>query len=181
MIPVVQATSIQAPPHVTDPDGTALAEDLQALFCFLHRASGQRWFAVAEELDLSISQVKVLHRLDAAPTDTSVKELGEGLGLSLPAASRTVEALLGRGLLGRREDEHDRRVRRVTITEVGRETVLRLNRARLADLETFVASLSSSERRLMAGALRTLLAREEIAACRPAPRPSPAVKEPPCR
>jgi DNA-binding MarR family transcriptional regulator len=170
MIPVVQATSIPA-----------VAEDLNALFCFLHRASGQRWFAVAEELDLSVTQVKVLHRLDAAPTDTSVKQLGEALGLSLPAASRTVEALLGRGLLARREDEHDRRVRRVTITDAGRETVLRLNRARLADLETFVATLGDSERRLMARALDTLLAREEIAACRSHPHSPTPVMESSCR
>ena len=42
----------------------------------------------------------------------SVKELAEELGLSLPGASRAVDALLQRGLVERREDEHDRRMKR---------------------------------------------------------------------
>ena len=40
--------------------------------------------------------------------------------MSLPNASRTVDGLLQRGLVERREDEHDRRVKRVGAQREGR-------------------------------------------------------------
>ena len=134
---------------------------------------------MAEELDLSLTQVKALHRLDVEADEMSVKQLGEALGLSLPAASRTVEGLLGRGLLVRREDDQDRRVRRVAITTAGRETVVQLNRERVADLEKFVTTLAARERRQVRQALRPLLARQDAGACLRAPdSPASPPKEP---
>ena len=52
--------------------------------------------------------------------------------MSLPATSRTVDGLLQRGLLERREDEHDRRIKRVRLTDEGRDVVDRIDTARLA-------------------------------------------------
>jgi DNA-binding MarR family transcriptional regulator len=161
------------PPGAATPSKqlSALAADLNTLICFIHKQSSQEFFAVAEELDMSIVQCKALHRLEQHADEASVKELAELLGVSLPATSRTVESLLCRGLLARREDEHDRRVKRVCLTPAGHDAVMRLNGARQADLERFVETLSPRERRRVAEALKPLLERDEIAACRIAETP----------
>jgi DNA-binding MarR family transcriptional regulator len=153
----------------------ALAEDLLALMTYIHRASGNGFYALVEELDVSFTQVKALHALDHPESVVSVKELADRLGLSFPAASRTVEGLLQRGYLERREDPNDRRVRRVRLTPSGTGLVLQLNRERAAGLREFAASLSERERRRLSGALTSLLEREEIAVCR-APRPATCAK-----
>src|ERR1700710_2500611 len=61
----------------------------------------------------------------------SVKELAEELSMSLPNASRTIDGLLHRGLVERREDEHDRRVKRGAPPPAARELVDRVDTARL--------------------------------------------------
>lgn len=149
-----------------------MARDLNALISFIHRGSSRHFFTLTDELELTITQCKTLHRLDNLEPQTSVKELAEMLGLSLPAASRTVESLSGRGLLDRREDEHDRRVKRVALTAAGREVVTRLNGARFADLRGFVSTLTDDERAHMTAALKALLSRTEIAAYRSDDAPS---------
>ncbi len=99
-----------------------------------------------EELDLGITQIKTLDVVSGCDSELSVKELSEHLGLSLPSASRTVEALLQRGWLERREDEHDRRVKRIRVTPGGRDVVARVNGVRLQGLERFAASLEPAQR-----------------------------------
>ena len=76
--------------------------------------------------------------------------------MSLPGASRTVDALLRRGWLERREDEHDRRMKRVGITESGRAVVERIDNARLAGIEQYTASLTPEQRSRLAAALADL-------------------------
>ena len=61
------------------------------------------------------------------------------LRCSLPDASRAVDALVRRGLLDRREDEHDRRVKRLAVTDAGLEALARIDGLRLARLERFAA------------------------------------------
>ena len=148
---------------------TALAEDLFALLVYLLKASGQDMLRAMGELDLSMSQWKLLHVLEDSADELSLKRLSESLALSLPAASRAIEGLHQRGLVNRNEDEHDRRMKRVGITAGGRELVRRLAETRLHILEQFASSLTDGERRRLAAALDPVVAREEIAICRPGP------------
>ena len=85
----------------------------------------------------------------------------------MPAASRMVDDLVRRGFAQRREDEDDRRMKRVCLTENGRAAIRRLNAARLSGLEQFVNDLKNPERQSLANALEQLIEREDIAACRP--------------
>jgi DNA-binding MarR family transcriptional regulator len=140
------------------------------LLTFLLKGSGEAFYALVEELDLSITQLKTLHLLELREGELSVKDLAALLGLSLPATSRNVEGLLQRGYLERREDEHDRRIKRVQMTGPGRELASRLHSERLAGLEGIVATLSDRQRRQLATALASLLERDDIAACRPCSR-----------
>jgi DNA-binding MarR family transcriptional regulator len=118
-------------------------------------------------LDLSITQMKLLHLIESAGTEKSVKELAEILGVSLPSASRAIEGLHQRGLVVRREDEQDRRMKRVHIAPAGLELVQRFQESRLTTIERFAASLSPEESAALMPALRLLLERPDIAPCRP--------------
>jgi DNA-binding MarR family transcriptional regulator len=113
-------------------------------------------YALLAELDLSITQLKLLHILVESPRQTSVKELAAELSMSLPNASRTIDGLLQRGLLERREDEHDRRIRRVAPTPAARELIDRVDTARLHGLEAWAARLTEVQRRTLLDALSSL-------------------------
>ncbi|HEY5143940.1 MAG TPA: MarR family transcriptional regulator [Solirubrobacteraceae bacterium] len=119
-------------------------------------ASNTEFFAILDELDVSIMQVKMLEALGSADVELSVKELSERLSCSLPSSSRTIETLLQRGWLARREDEHDRRVKRVLVTDAGREVIGRVNNVRLQNIERFVATLDDRRRARLADALGDL-------------------------
>jgi len=145
----------------------SLGADLYALVVFLHRNCNSDLFAAVGELELTMTQIKLLHYLEAAERELTLKEVAEVVHVSLPAVSRTVDDLVRRGFVLRHEDTEDRRMKRVSLTDTGRAVILRLNAARLHGLEQFVESLENSERDVLAEALNKLLARERIAACRP--------------
>jgi len=72
--------------------------------------------------DLTMRQ---LHVLVAAsqPEGVTVHELAKALGTSPPTASGLVNRLADKGLVTRVEDDADRRVRHVQLTEAGQETL----------------------------------------------------------
>ncbi|HEY8866409.1 MAG TPA: MarR family transcriptional regulator [Solirubrobacteraceae bacterium] len=132
---------------------------------YLLKASSKDLFRELGELEISLTQIKLLHILDVEE-ELTLKDLGESIGLSLPAASRAVEGLHQRGLVERHEHDVDRRMKHVRITAAGSDAVRRLNETRLAYLEQFAATLSPTERRRLQAALTPLVAREQIGACR---------------
>jgi DNA-binding MarR family transcriptional regulator len=140
----------------TEASVEALAAQLLKLWGRLMRGSTKGLYALLAELDLSMTQMKTLHILTECEHEISVKELAEELAMSLPNASRTVEHLLQRGLVERREDEHDRRMKRIAATDAGREVVQRIETARLQGLEAWAGDLSPEQRRTLLDALLTL-------------------------
>jgi DNA-binding MarR family transcriptional regulator len=147
--------------------GTTLGGDLYALVLFLHKNCNADLFEAVGSLDLSLSQIKLLHHLEEQPRELSLKEVAEVVHVSMPAASRMVDDLVRRGFAQRREDEDDRRMKRVCLTDGGRNAIRRLNAARLSGLDQFTKALTTTERRSLADALSRLLERADIAACRP--------------
>jgi DNA-binding MarR family transcriptional regulator len=146
---------------------TDLAPDLYALVVHLHKNCNSDLFEAVGALDLTLTQIKLLHNLEDADRELTLKEGAELVHVSLPAASRMVDELVRRGFVQRREDAEDRRMKRVRLTDDGRLVIRRLNAARLSGLREFTDGLSDGERRKLAAALGKLLEREEIAACRP--------------
>ena len=130
-----------------------LAEQLLVLWRDVMQGSSGAFFALLEELDLSITQIKTLDMLSGCSDEVSVKELSERLGMSLPSSSRTIEALLRRGWLERREDEIDRRIKRIRLTDGGRDVVARVNGVRLDGLERFARSIGPAQRAELSRAL----------------------------
>ena len=146
---------------------TALAEDLYAVVVFLHKNCNSDLFEAVGALDLTLTQIKLLHHLEDTTEPLSLKRAAEMVLVSLPAASRTVDDLVRRGFVERHEDAEDRRMKRVSLTEAGRSVIRKLNAARLSGLEEFTQTLTDDERGALAGALAKLLERRDVAACRP--------------
>jgi DNA-binding MarR family transcriptional regulator len=139
---------------ITDPTGAAdaqasLAGGLYALIVFLHKHCNSDLFEAMGVLELSMTQIKLLHHLEDADRELTLKEAAELVLISLPAASRTVDDLVRRGFVIRHEDAEDRRCKRVSATEAGRSVIRRLNATRLSGLEEFVETLSEDERRAL--------------------------------
>ena len=144
-----------------------LAGDLYALVVFLHKNCNSDLFEAIGALELTLTQIKLLHHLEDQPRELTLKEAAELVHVSLPAASRLVDDLVRRGFAQRREDEEDRRMKRVCLTDAGRTVSRRLNAARLSGLSQFTQTLTPDERRALAEALNQLLRRSEVAECRP--------------
>ena len=133
-----------------------LAAELSSLWHFLMKGGTKPLYALLDELDLGMSHIKTLHTLADVGQEVSVKELAEHMGMSLPGASRVAEALHQRGYVDRREDEHDRRAKRLRITPSGLDVVERIDTVRLQSLEDFTASLTQEQRDQLHAALSSL-------------------------
>jgi DNA-binding MarR family transcriptional regulator len=133
-----------------------LAESLAELWRRMAGGGDNAAFALIAELGLSFTQVKTLHLLRDSTEQLTVGELAEQLGVSMAATSRTVDSLLRRGWLERREDERDRRCKRVSLTAAGHDVAVRIADARMQGLEAFAASLSDEQRARLQAALEQL-------------------------
>ena len=141
------------------------------MIAYLMRASTEQYFRTVGDIDLSLTQIKILHLLErhsqAEPSEgLSPKKIGEFLPLSLPAVSRALDGLYKRELIERQEDEQDRRMKRVRINAQGSHKIEQLVDTRIAQLEELAASLTEPQRRKLREALAPLVARDEIAHCR---------------
>ena len=144
-----------------------LAGDLYAVVVYLHKNCNADLFEAVGALELTLTQIKLLHHLDDQGRELTLKQGAELVHVSLPAASRMVDDLVRRGFVERHEDAEDRRMKRVNLTDDGRSVIRRLNAARLTGLEQFLGTLSNAERKPLAHALSKLLERGDVAACRP--------------
>jgi DNA-binding MarR family transcriptional regulator len=71
------------------------------------------------EFDYSLPQLATLLLLDEEG-ELTIKQVTEILGRSVSATSRLLDQLVERGMVSRREDEHDRRSKRIAITVKGK-------------------------------------------------------------
>jgi len=147
---------------------TSLTRDMYALVSYLMRRANAGTFEAIADLDLSFTQIKALCALETEGEERSVKALAETLGVSLPAMSRAVDGLYERGFVDRREDQTDRRVKRVRLTDAGRTVPRALNEARLSALDDLTGSLDDDDAAALEHAVGLILShREDIAAYRP--------------
>ena len=158
----MQVSSPPSPRLRTEP--AELARGLAGLLRFFTHASDNDFLRQADELDLTLAQLKLLFTLYELPEPQllSVKEVAEELGISLPAASRAIEPLVKRRLVARKEDELDRRVKRVRLTARGETAVARLFATRVSAAEGVIEGFTSTQREKLADALTEILGRPEI-------------------
>ncbi|MEA2375242.1 MAG: hypothetical protein QOD53_1705, partial [Thermoleophilaceae bacterium] len=87
-----------------------LVHHLYGFVRYMLHAHGDDYMKAVGELDISLTQIRTLRILVGDVEQASLKELGDRLGLSLPAVSRSIDNLVQRGLVTRAEDETDRRM-----------------------------------------------------------------------
>jgi DNA-binding MarR family transcriptional regulator len=158
---VPNATGTEATPELRE-TAARLGAFLRHVFIF----SGGEHLRKMEESGLTLTQVKVLLMLAGPEGDEPYagRDIAERLAVSLASVSRAVDGLVRSRLASRVEDPDDRRVRRLSITDKGRRLAGEIVAARMADLEAFAESLTSSQRRKLDAALEAMLGDEEIRA-----------------
>ncbi|MGH1562081.1 MarR family winged helix-turn-helix transcriptional regulator [Mumia sp. DW29H23] len=113
------------------------------------------------ERELTATQARTLLVISSRPQHTQISDLARAIGISVAAAGRAVDQLVGMGLVGRSECEKDRRVRVVTLTDEGRELVGSQLKAKRAALREIVGGLSDPTRSLLDRALRAAIAERQ--------------------
>jgi DNA-binding MarR family transcriptional regulator len=129
-----------------------VAELLHKLSNHVNRTASPDMFRVLGEVELSFTQLKTLFLL-SEHDDVTVKDIAKRLSMSLAAMSRSVDGLVQRGFVARRESETDRRSRQIALLPQGREVLDRVIAARQAALVEFASELSDSERDVLYAAL----------------------------
>lgn len=81
--------------------------------------------AAVEQSGLPFSRVRILRRLSRRPM--TVKELAHAATIDAPAATVAVNDLERRGLVVRQVDPENRRCKRVSLTEAGRDMVSKID------------------------------------------------------
>ena len=142
---------------IASPQG--LAELLGQLLLHVHRTSTPELFRQLGELGLSFTQVKALNLLRISDEDVNVKDVADGLHMSLPAMSRSLDKLVQRGYVERLESEKDRRAKLVRLLPAGRAVLDEIEQARKSALEELTATLSDDERAALHAALLPIVER----------------------
>src|SRR5437588_12797813 len=106
--------------------------------------------------DFSLPQMATLLLLDEEG-ELTIKQVAEDLGRSVSATSRLLDQLVERGMVSRREDERDRRSKRIAITEKGRLLIATLEQRR-ADVQIAVMEYYSTEEQAEINRAMALLA-----------------------
>jgi DNA-binding MarR family transcriptional regulator len=148
---------MQATTTTTGVTPKQLADMMATFLTGTMKTAQSQVFHLVEELELSMTQLKILHILDGADRELTPSELAQFLGLSPAATGRAVEALVRGGIVTRRDDDADRRVKRLALTTAGKAAVARIAEARIEAIATVIAKLDADQRDALAAALTPLL------------------------
>lgn len=150
------------------PDGAFdVAASLGAVTAYFNKLAAIGLLEAVEAVDLSATQIRVLHHLDEGDSALTMRQAAESVGMPVATISRTVDGLVRRDYVCRREDDTDRRVKRVRITSQGRLAIRQFESVNRDAVDRFVRSLPRALAERLSAALHTLVERPEIAACRP--------------
>jgi DNA-binding MarR family transcriptional regulator len=143
--------------NTIDNSPEAIAQQLMDVVTCSMKSGGGPMIQLTTKFDLTLSQMKIIFIIDGADHPLALHEIAGASSLSLPAAGRAVDALLRNELVSRNEDENDRRVKRVALTEVGQDAADQISEARLEAMRKLVVDLSEEERSAFAAALVPVL------------------------
>lgn len=155
-----------------DPERSALAHEIWELNLRVHDQA-MRLFGPSEvPLDLTVQQFKVLNLVAAEPGLTS-QDLARGLAVSAPTASGLIDRLVEKGVLERRRDADDRRLRRLYLTELGEQAAREGDSLFERALVVVIQLMSLEDMQAMKRSSQTMLdVFSRIAEGQPHPEPS---------
>lgn len=113
--------------------------------------------ALAEN-DLSFSQARTLFLLTRTAEPMPINSIAEALGLSMAAAGRNVDQLVGLSMVERRESPIDRRVKLVSLAPLGEQLTAQHIEAKHESLKAFTHDLSPEHRDRLHRVLTDILA-----------------------
>ena len=125
---------------------------MSLLTVHINRSTSPEMFRILGEQELSFTQMKALFVLSERD-GMAVKDIAAHLAMSDAAMSRSVDGLVQRGYVARRESDTDRRSKLIALLPQGREVLDRLLAARTAALARFADELSDAERTALHAAL----------------------------
>lgn len=144
----------------TPPDGSlddacaTLAEFFERFACV---AKSQAMDSLATT-DMTFSQLRVLFAVGAQDCPPSLQQIADTVKLSLASAGRTADGLVKLGLVDRREDLEDRRIKRISLTAAGERLVATQLTIREEVLSGFLGRLPAELRDGLTAALRPIVA-----------------------
>jgi DNA-binding MarR family transcriptional regulator len=148
------------------PEDAELAGKLGALVRYAMQNRDASFFQAIDELDLSLTQFKILVSLWDRESEMPLKIICGNLNLSLPAVSRSVDGLVQRGLVVRDEDPNDRRSKHISVTPEGHELLEKLVTLRAQSIVELVTELEPEQRRALSDALEPVVSRADVDAQR---------------
>jgi DNA-binding MarR family transcriptional regulator len=135
----------------TDPVVSALHDWIEVFM----RRSMRNFLRFARENGLSMSQLSALLHLHHKRI--GVTDLGDHLGVTSAAASQMLERLVQQGLILRREDPNDRRVKQIALTDKGCQILEESIHARHGWVNGLGETLTEPEKEQIIGALNLLI------------------------
>lgn len=102
---------------------------------------------------LTVPQFRTLCYLSNTP-QSSLSDVADFIGLSLPAMSRMVDGLVDKGLLDRRTCQNDRRHVRLSVTPLGETTVAESRQLAQEQLAEVVGRLTTPQQRQVTSIMR---------------------------
>jgi DNA-binding MarR family transcriptional regulator len=139
--------------------GVELALDaFRRLMAALQVARAQRGADPWSDCPMTMSQLRALSLIVAAPRGLSSRELAVSLNVGASAVTPLVDRLVDRGFVLRHEDPHDRRIARLTATEQGSAIIEQLVAGKGDVLREALGQLSPEQLQQVAAAFDVLRA-----------------------
>lgn len=130
----------------------------------MHDTCQSQVFDALVELDLSFTQTRLIFALSGEPKSLPINEVAERLGSSVATAGRNVDQLMGLGLVDRREDTADRRIKLVSLTDAGEKVARTYQDTMREQIRSFVRGVPDPEAAVLVDALNNALAGADLLA-----------------
>ncbi len=129
-----------------NPTLTSDVEHVSDLFvAIVEKLMTQRMLDESFEHQVTPSQLVALRYLSLNESSL-MSDVAEGLDISFPAATKTIDRLVRKGLASRAEDPHDRRVVRIRLTDHGKKLVSDVYQERAQRFASVLERLDPSAR-----------------------------------
>ncbi len=125
---------------------TSSLEHSSDLFvAIIEKLMTQRMLEESFEHQVTTSQMLALRFL-SLNDGSLMSDVAQGLGISFPAATKTIDRLVRKELASRAEDPHDRRLVRIRLTERGEQLVRDVYSERSRRFSTVLERLTAADR-----------------------------------
>ena len=122
------------------------------------RGSMPNFIAAIRASGFSMSQIGALFHIRRHHL-RGVSEIGDELGVSSAAASQMLDRLVNQGLITRTEDPDDRRVKRLVLTDTGKQLLKNGIHARQEWIQDLAELLTPAEKEQVTAAMKILIAK----------------------